>query len=280
MDQATIATPRTDDLVRASRLTGAVELREDPAAGDGNTLFGHFSAFDVWYEVNDWMEGNFMERVAPGAFKRTFRERAGQIKVLFDHGHDPSLGNKPLGVPAVLREDEIGPYYEVPLLDTSYNRDLIPGLRAGAYGASFRFRVTNERWVEPKKANDYNPKALPERTITDTDVYEFGPVTFPASPAASAGLRSMTGEFADRLLNDPLFVARFTERAGLKVAERLLSSLPTDGRSATPDPTADGLAPPADADATEDSAGGQQRCEDQDIRREWLATHLSPKEND
>jgi phage head maturation protease len=54
-----------------------------------------------------------------------------------------------LGVPSRLEEDAHGAAYEVPLFDTSYNRDLLPALQAGAYGASFRFKVPEggDRWV-------------------------------------------------------------------------------------------------------------------------------------
>jgi hypothetical protein len=38
----------------------------------------------------------------------------------------------------------------------------------------------------------YNPKALPERTIREAKVMEFGPVTFPAYEGATAGVRSLT----------------------------------------------------------------------------------------
>ena len=74
--------------------------------------------------------------------------------------------------------------------------------------------------------------AVPERTITDTDLYELGPVTFPASEAASAALRSTSDDFFDRLTGDPLFVARFTERVGVGVVEKVIASLPPDGRNA------------------------------------------------
>jgi Phage head maturation protease len=98
-----------------------------------------------------------------------------------------------------LSEDETGPAYEVRLLDTGYNRDLVPGLRAGVYGASFRFRVREESWNDEPDTSDENPKAVPERTVTNAKVMEFGPVTFPANPEATAGVRSLTDQFYDRL---------------------------------------------------------------------------------
>lgn len=162
------------------------------------TMTGHFSTFDTWYEVNSWLEGNFLERVTKRAFNKTMRESRDSMKVLYDHGQDPQIGNKILGPIEDLRADNVGPAYVVPLFDTSYNRDLVPGLEAKVYGSSFRFSVEKDEWDYEPESSEYNPKALPERTITEARVYEFGPVTFPANPSADAGVRSTTDTFYKR----------------------------------------------------------------------------------
>jgi HK97 family phage prohead protease len=156
------------------------------------TMFGHFATFNEWTEIDSAFEGNFLERVAPGAFARSLARDRSRLRVLFQHGRDPQIGDKVLGIPTVLREDELGAAYEVPLLDTSYVRDLIPGLEAGAYGASFRFKVVREDLNQKPERSTYNPDALPERTIREARVMEFGPVTFPAYEGATAGVRSLT----------------------------------------------------------------------------------------
>jgi hypothetical protein len=112
---------------------------------------------------------------------------------------DPTCGNKVLGPIDDLREDPDTPVGVVPLFDTAYNRDLLPGLRAGVYGSSMRMRVVEETWNDEPDPSDYNPKGLPERTISRVKVMEFGPVTFPANPDATAGMRSLTDTFYDRL---------------------------------------------------------------------------------
>lgn len=226
-----------DNLVRARYDTGAATLRaEGEGESSGRTLFGYFAVFDRWTEIDSWFEGRFMERIGDKAFERTFAERGDKIRVLYDHGHDPSIGNKPLGAPDVLRSEKgVGAYYESELFESNYVEELMPALRAGQLGASFRFRVTGEEWVEPKRATNHNPDKLPERTITDVDLYEFGPVTFPAYADATAGVRSTgTDAFIEHMLDDPRFVARFTERAGLSVVEKILASLPADGRAKQP----------------------------------------------
>lgn len=102
------------------------------------------------------------------------------------------LGNKPLGPIDVLYEDAYGAYYEVGLLDVPYNRDfVIPATDAGLLGASYRFSVpaNGDVWIQPVRATPHNPNRLPERTIVDVDLYEFGPVTFPQYEGASANVR-------------------------------------------------------------------------------------------
>lgn len=223
-------TAPVDNLVRARHDAGTIELRADEGS-TGRTLFGHFAVFNRWTEIDSWYEGRFLERIAPGAFEGTFTERADKIRVLYDHGHDPMIGNKPLAAPNVLREDRAGAYYEAELFEASYVEDLLPALRAGQLGASFRFKVTGEDWADPKSATKANPAKLPERTITSVELYEFGPVTFPAYDDASAGVRSGSDSFIEKLLGNEEVLARYIERAGPNVAAKFLASLPAVGRT-------------------------------------------------
>jgi HK97 family phage prohead protease len=238
-----------DNLVRAFIDPEAVHLRADDGVDDsaGRTLYGRFAVFNRWTEINSFYEGNFLERIAPGAAERTINEHRDRVKVLYDHGFDPMLGNKPLGPIRELREDAKGVYYEVPLIDASYNDEFIlPAARAGLLGASFRFRVTGEEWVEPRDVSKYNPKKLKERTITDFDLYEFGPVTFPAYAEASAGVRATTDSFVGRMLADPAGLARFIDRTDARAATKFLESLPPSARGSDP------VQPPSAPDTPDD----------------------------
>jgi HK97 family phage prohead protease len=205
------------DVVRA--LSAAPELRKatDDSLG---LLSGHFSKFNNWYRVSSMWEGDFLERTAPGFTTQTIADDRAGMRVLFNHGFDGQAGDKVLGPIQDLREDDTGPYYEVPLFDTSYNRDLLPGLKAGVYGASFRMRVLEDSWNDEPDASDDNPKQLPERTITRAKVMEFGPVTFPANPEASASVRSTTDEFYERL--------RQRNQGAFEAACRAAGRTPTD----------------------------------------------------
>lgn len=225
-----------DNLVRAWT-GGVVELR---AEGDTepNVLYGHFSTFNDWYEVDSIWEGTFRERVLPGAFADTIKNDKASMRVLYDHGMDPALGNKPLGPIRVLKEDDKGAYFEVPLLQTDYNANfVVPALRgmlmdgttAGSQlGSSFRFQVQEDQWKMNPKASKANPGGIPERSIVKARVFEFGPVTFPANAGATASARSVTDEWMARLATDSVFQRRFAERVGDKVAERVLTSIPDE----------------------------------------------------
>lgn len=202
----------TDRLVRdyAPRLH-FVELRSDDDQPDDDrlaTLDVRFARFDQWNEIDSWFEGRFLERVAPGAFRKTMSERAGQIVSLFNHGHDPQIGDKVLGPITDMGERADGPFLSVALMDTSYNRDLLPGLRAGLYGASYMFRVIREEWSDEPERSDHNPLGLPERTIQEVKLYEAGPVTFPADEATSVGARSSTHRYLDLRTLDALRAAQ------------------------------------------------------------------------
>lgn len=195
-----------DRLVRAVALPGALELRQahmddehDPEDDDGvlATLEIRFARFDAWNEIDSWYEGRFLERVQFGAFKKTMAERAGRIVSLFNHGHDPQIGEKVLGPVIDMGERADGPFMVVELHDTSYGRDLLPGLRAGLYGASYMFRVIGEEWVDEPGSSAHNPQGLPERTIKEIKLYEAGPVVFPADEQASVGVRSLTDKYLD-----------------------------------------------------------------------------------
>lgn len=212
--------PPRDGLVRALR--PGIELRaaEDAPASGMPTLAGHFSVFNEWTEINSMFEGHFLERVSPGAYKKTFKEQRDSMRCLFQHGMDPVVADKPLGPIDRLEEDGTGAAYEVPMLDTSYNRDLVPGLEAGLYGASFRFRVMREEYEEEPGASADNPNGLPQRTIKEAEVREFGPVTFPAYAGATAGVRSLTDEFLmGRFASNEKQAARLLSFAGMRADE-------------------------------------------------------------
>jgi HK97 family phage prohead protease len=210
------ATDRTDDPPRTAPREGLVravmpgaevraETRDD--GSDGTTLFGHFARFNTWTEIDSFLEGHFLERIAPGATRKTLKEQ--RPKVLLNHGMDPMLGDRVIATPHLLREDDEGAYYEARLFD-GLDPVLLAGLRAGEYGASFRFNVVRDQWDDTPDPSDHNPRGIRERTLKEVRVSEFGPVTFPAYADATAGVRSMTDEVVlGRAVADPDRLERY-----------------------------------------------------------------------
>ena len=124
-----------------------------------------------------------------------------------------------------MREDETGAYYEAELFDADYADQLLPALRAGQLGASFRFSVADQEWITPAEPSRHNPERLEERTITKIGrLYEFGPVTWGAYPQATAGMRSATDQWHELLRTDPLFAVRYADQVGTNLVERLLTA--------------------------------------------------------
>jgi len=201
-EQKSIARFPKDNLVRM--LAPGPDLQEPENSGP--ILTGHFTPFNQWTKIDSTYEGRFMERISPGTFKKAFSEpHRSQIKVQFDHGQDKVVGAQLIGVPIELREDDYGAKYDVELFD-GLPPLLLNGLRKKVYGSSFRFRVVRDEIDQFPDRSGTNPDGLPERTIKEVEVFEFGPVVNPAYAGATAGIRSETDWFiARQLAADPRF---------------------------------------------------------------------------
>ena len=210
--------PQTENLYRGlarpvSLTRDMGEMEDGPESTDvtGNPVGfrGHFAVFNTWTEIDSWYEGQFLERLVPGSFKTTMKRDRANIKCQFDHGYNELVGPNLIAVIDDIREDDIGAYAEHSFLDASYVHDIvIPQMvgrtiagdsRGSLVGASFRFRVVTDSWVMEPKVSDYNPKGLPERTITQVRLFEEGPVIFPAYPDAGFECCSLTDQYLDRI---------------------------------------------------------------------------------
>ena len=162
-------------------VTRSVEFRADADGGDGLTLDGVAAVFNEWTTIDSW-EGQFKERIAPGAFKKTLRERTPVLQ--FDHGQHPMIGSMPIGAITSLKETPDGLRVGARLADNWMIQPIRDAISNGSIsGMSIRFRVIGDKWTKPKEG-------LPERTITEIGLVELGPVVFPAYPTTSVGVRS------------------------------------------------------------------------------------------
>ncbi|MEQ9489509.1 MAG: HK97 family phage prohead protease [Alphaproteobacteria bacterium] len=129
---------------------------------------GEFSGYGSVFDVVD----SYGEKVAPGAFSETLRERGSKgIKMLWQHS-----AAEPIGTWTELREDEYGLFVKGQIeLETRRGRDAHALLKSGALdGLSIGF--------VPKKSLVDEESGLV--TLSEIDLWEISLVTFAANSAA------------------------------------------------------------------------------------------------
>ncbi len=181
--------------------------------GDGLTIEGYGAVFNAVTEIDSW-EGNFEEVIAPGAFRKSLRER--RPKMQFDHGRHPLLGSVPLGRWDVAEEDAHGLHVVGRLSDNwlvEPFRDAIAD--GGVEGMSFRFSVVREEWrdvngklIKPEELSDLlwygaGERGPIRRTLKEVKVPEVGPVVWPAYEETAVGVRSQVVTIDLGQLTDP-----------------------------------------------------------------------------
>jgi HK97 family phage prohead protease len=121
----------------------------------------------------------FIEKIAPGAFRKTLTETP-DVRLLINHEGLPMARTK--NGTMRLYEDERGLYFEAELADTQEARDLYTLVSRGDVDQmSFAFRVIRQKWND-----DRTERTLTEVSLADGDV---SIVTYPAYPATSVEAR-------------------------------------------------------------------------------------------
>jgi HK97 family phage prohead protease len=152
---------------------------------------GYLAVFGEWARIDSAAEGPpFMERVGRGSFAETIERDRSRYRVLLEHGKDPVIARRPLGPIKELREDQRGVAYSFGLLDTDFGREILPGLKAGLYGSSFRGRIEAVEVTDWPERSTYNSERLPEQTVQRVAMLDFGPTPFPAYLGTTASARS------------------------------------------------------------------------------------------
>lgn len=158
-------------------------------AGDGDTprvIGGYGAVFynpaDPGTEIELWKDT--FERIMPGAFDRALREDAAKVVCLFNHDANYLLGRVSAGS-LTLRVDETGLIYEATENsdDPQWQSIAAKVARGDLTGASFMFWVRQQTWTDLDDGRTI-------REITDVDLIEVGPVTFPWYASATAGMRT------------------------------------------------------------------------------------------
>ncbi|HEY7824758.1 MAG TPA: HK97 family phage prohead protease [Acidimicrobiia bacterium] len=149
------------------------------AEGDGNTFVGYAAVFN-----SDSEPLPFVERILPGAFAKTLRNRRRDVRLYVNHNSDMVLASKRSGT-LRLSEDDRGLRVEADLPNTTAGNDLRELLRTGVVSKmSFGFTIPRggDRWSE-----DGGTRELREITLHEVSVV----TGFPAYEATAAAVRSL-----------------------------------------------------------------------------------------
>ena len=154
------------------------ELRQ-AENGDGMTFTGYAAVFNAPSQPLP-----FVERIAPGAFKRSLKAR-NDIKLLWNHDTGAVLGSTRAGT-LKLEEDSYGLRVTATLPETSLGKDVRTLVQRGDVSAmSFGFSV-------PANGDSWNTEGT-ERTLRSVRIHEVSIVAFPAyeQTAGTAMVRSL-----------------------------------------------------------------------------------------
>lgn len=179
--------------------------RRDDGGDQGSRIVGHAAVFDIWYSLYEGRYWSYREIVRPGAFRRAIREKQ-DVRSLFNHDMNYVLG-RTASRTLTLREDETGLYSETLAPPTDTIRDLViaPIERGDITGMSFSFAPVRSDETKEKVKDGVTTittkgeritiryegeKRIEERELLDLDLYDVGPVTFPAYDTTDVGVRS------------------------------------------------------------------------------------------
>lgn len=159
-------------------VTSEFKTREE----DGRRyLDGYYAVFNSPYEVCP----GWIEEIAPGAFARTLREGR-DVKALWNHDSNIVLGSTSNRT-ASLAEDERGLYgpIEINEGDQDAKNAYARVDRGDVRGCSFGFGIKDmEEW--------WDDDGTYRTRLTDVELYEVSPCTFPAYTQTSITARNKT----------------------------------------------------------------------------------------
>lgn len=173
------------------------------------------SGYAALYNTETVIAGFFRERIAPGAFKAALAG-TDDVRALFNHDSNIVLGRTKSGTLA-LSDTKKGLRYDIKLNPEDPEALSVRAKiqRGDVSGSSFGFIVMAEEWQEPKDQRD-----LPLRTITEVELFDVSPVTFPAYPQTSVTARSIEDAVRARQVFGAVAVRRLHQaRIGIEKAK-------------------------------------------------------------
>ena len=154
-----------------------IELRVTD--GDELKITGYAAKFGKW----SLDLGGFKEKIRKGAFDEALEKS--DVRALKNHDPNLLLGRTSSGT-LELKTNSVGLRMEIDPPDTNTGRDIIEEIRRkDITGCSFSFTTLEDDWKYPEDGSV-------ERTIIKIgELFDVGPVTYPAYPDTSVAVRSM-----------------------------------------------------------------------------------------
>lgn len=147
------------------------------------TIFGYAAKFGV--RSDDL--GGWVEVLAPTAFDAHLATNP-DVRALWNHNPDHVLGRTSSGTLNVSKDDT-GLAYTIDPPDTQAARDLITSMKRGdVKESSFGFMCRDASWSFDEATS------MDVRTVKEAELYDVSPVTFPAYPQATSGVRSLPAD--------------------------------------------------------------------------------------
>lgn len=170
---------------------------DDLRAAAGNdpkkmpTLSGHAALYNERTNV----AGLFVEVIKPGAFRGAL-DGTDDVRALFNHDQNIVLGRTHTPTKTLrLGEDARGLTSEIDLPDTTAARDLAVSVGRGDVSQmSFQFatRQKGDEWVQEKTTDGVRYWV---RTLTNVELFDVSPVTFPQYEKTDVVVRSARAAF-------------------------------------------------------------------------------------
>ena len=208
--------------VERRSVADAVELRSSP--GRHPVIRGYAAVFNQWTTLAESDSYVVRERILPGAFNNALRERQ-DVRALFNHDPSLLLGRTTAGT-CRLSVDAHGLAYEVDSSPASaYRQTVIYLERKEVTGSSFGFKVRKGGVSVERRQEAGTDRTIVERELSDLDLFDVSPVTYPAYVGTDVALRSGSPDAVAML------VRRFqTEALDARIDALLQSELVRRGR--------------------------------------------------
>ena len=195
--------------IRSDEMSKKIERRafelknlEIRSEGDGPEKITGYAATFEELSVPLW---GFREKIQKGAFAESIRQD--DIRALWNHDPNYVLGRNRSGT-LKLEEDDKGLRIEITPPETQWAKDLMESIRRKDVDQmSFGFENEVDEWDESDQNNVI-------RTLKKARLFDVSPVTFPAYPTTSVGVRTAEDvykDYASELQGDKLAEKRNQE---------------------------------------------------------------------